>query len=161
MQNRRYHTDNATVDLYVPIVYTHRDVIDTKTDTLFYLNKLLGINSDDLLCLWVNLWQIVEYCAYNIHILRFRDDIHLDDFDEIILVDYEVSPVYMTFEDSLVKYVFCKREVELDFIPHPNMEHVFKPAESIATVVAHFIVRNDPQNLTDDDKMSLKILYGE
>lgn len=52
MQNRRLHNEEDSIDYYIPILYTHRDVIDTKTDVLFYLDKF-GVKSDDLLCLWV------------------------------------------------------------------------------------------------------------
>lgn len=50
MQNRRLHNEEDSIDFYIPIIYTHRDVIDTKTDVLFYLEKF-GVKSDDLLCL--------------------------------------------------------------------------------------------------------------
>lgn len=50
MQNRRLHNEEDSIDYYIPVVYANRDVIDTKTDVLFYLEKY-GVKSDDLLCL--------------------------------------------------------------------------------------------------------------
>lgn len=79
----------------------------------------------------------------------------------IIMVDYLVPHIYNDFDESLVKMVFTINEEEPDFIPPADCEQVYKGADSIATVVADYIVRHDPQNLTDDDKLSLKILYGK
>lgn len=102
-----------------------------------------------------------SHCPRIHHWLLHRDDIHIDNFDMIIMVDYTNPHIYLAFDESLVKMVFTKTEEEYDFNPPADCERVYKAAVSIATVVADYIVRHDPQNLTDDDKLSLKILYGE
>lgn len=91
----------------------------------------------------------------------FRDDIYVENFDMIIMVDYTNPHIYEEFDETLVKMIFSITNEEPDFTPPADCQQVYHSADSIATVVADYIVRNDPQNLTDDDKLSLKILYGK
>lgn len=50
MQNRRLHNEEDTIDFYIPVIPISRDLLDTKTDLLFYLGKY-GVKAEDLLCM--------------------------------------------------------------------------------------------------------------
>lgn len=54
MQNRRWHNVEDPIDSYIPVVFAQREVIETKQDVLYYLEKF-GLKSEDLLCLQVKL----------------------------------------------------------------------------------------------------------
>lgn len=92
-----------------------------------------------------------------------RDDIlAMEDFEKIILVDYYDPFSDLTFDTKLVKQVFCSGDQEVKFIQAENLDRFFTPAKFIASVVAEFILRNLlPQNITDDDKWTLRLLYGK
>lgn len=79
----------------------------------------------------------------------------------LILVDLVSRHIYEEFDGNLVKMIFTLTYDEPDFEPAADCEILHKPAVAISTVVADYIVQHDPENLTDDDKLSLKILYGE
>lgn len=79
----------------------------------------------------------------------------------LIFVDLVSPHIYEEFDNSLVKMIFTLTYDDPDFEPPADCETVYKPAVAISTVVADYIVQHDPENLTDDDKLSLKILYGE
>lgn len=85
----------------------------------------------------------------------------MENYDSIIQMDYINPHSYEAFDEFTIKMVFTISEEELDFIPPPDCELIYKPAASIATAVAEYILQHDPQNLTDDDKLSLKLLYGK
>lgn len=79
----------------------------------------------------------------------------------MILVHYISPHIDEGLPGDVVKMVFMNTEEVLDFDPPDDMQRLYLDADSIATVVADYIVRHDPENLTDDDKLSLKILYGK
>lgn len=94
---------------------------------------------------------------------RSRDDIlAIEDFEKIILVDYYDPFSDLTFDTTLVKQVFCRGEQEVKFTQGENLERFSTPAKFIASVVAEFILgKLSGQNATDDDKWTLRLLYGE